>query len=58
MRLREGAPMPDGVRALIHDPGNPDAVPPSLRVAVPGLDRERLDRAVQAFGRGARVAHG
>jgi hypothetical protein len=55
LRLREGAPMPGGVRGVIHDPRRPDDVPPSLRAPLPRLDRERLARAVSVFGGGARL---
>jgi hypothetical protein len=36
----------------------PLAIPPALRVRGPQLDRQRLERAVQAYGRGARIAQG
>jgi hypothetical protein len=57
LRLRQGAPMPAGVRAMISDPGHPDDVPPSLRTAVPNLDRGRLEEAVRAFGGGATLTY-
>jgi hypothetical protein len=52
VRLRPDAPLPRGVRALVHDPAHPDDVAPELRVGVPNLDRERLAAAVQAHGGG------
>ena len=55
LRLREGAPMPSGVRGIIRDPERPDEVPPSLRTKLPNVDRQRLAGAVSAFGRGARL---
>jgi hypothetical protein len=52
VRLRQGAPLPDNVRGIVHDPTRPDAVPPGLRVALGSspLDRDRLAVAVAAFG--------
>ncbi|MDQ3611802.1 MAG: hypothetical protein M4D85_09420, partial [Actinomycetota bacterium] len=50
VRLRPGAPLPQGVRGMVHDPTRPDAVQPSLTRVVPGLDRSALAMAVQACG--------
>jgi hypothetical protein len=58
VRLQPEAPLPRGVRSIIHDPGNPDAVAPELRKAIPGLDRERLEAAVRAHGGGVPVVDG
>jgi hypothetical protein len=58
VRLRPDAPLPRGVPAIIHDPSDPDAVAPELRTAIPGLDRARLEAAVQAHGGGVTVVNG
>ena len=50
VRLHQGAPLPPGVRGLVHDPAQPDRVQPSLVREVPGLDRTALELAVQAHG--------
>ena len=56
LRLKPGAPLPDGARAIITDPRNPDAVQPDMSTGVPGrFDAGRLERAVTALGGGARV---
>ena len=57
IRLEEGAPLPDGARSMVSDPGRPDALAPDLRVAVPGrFDRAKLEAAVAAHGPGVPVA--
>lgn len=55
VRLRRGAPLPRGVRGVIHDPEG--LGPVVARAAVPGLDRAALGTAVAAFGRGAALDH-
>jgi hypothetical protein len=51
VRLRPGAPLPQGARTMITDPRNPDAVQPDLCTGVPRhLDRQRLAAAVAANG--------
>ena len=51
VRLRPGAPLPRGARAMISDPRNPDAVQPDMSTGVPGrFDRQRLAAAVAANG--------
>lgn len=53
VRLKPGAPLPDGARPIIVDPANPDAVHADLCTGVPGrFDRGRLAEAVAALGRG------
>ena len=57
IRLKEGAPLPDGARSMISEHGRPDAVAPDLRVAVPDrFDRARFEAAVAAHGPGVPVA--
>jgi len=57
VRLNEGAPLPDGARSMVSDPGRPDVLAPDLRVAVQGrFDRARLEAAVAAHGPGVPVA--
>jgi hypothetical protein len=57
VRLNEGAPLPDGARSMVSDPGRPDALAPDLRVAVPGrFDRAKLEAAVAAHGPAVPVA--
>jgi hypothetical protein len=58
VRLRPDAPLPRGVRSLVHDPAHPDAVAPELRTTVPNLDHERLAAAVQAHGGGVPLVDG
>lgn len=56
VRLKPGAPLPDGARAMIVDPANPDAVQADLCTGVAGrFDRGRLAEAVATHGAGARV---
>ena len=51
VRLRPGAPLPRGARAMISDPRSPDAVQPDMCTGVPGrFDRQRLAAAVAANG--------
>jgi hypothetical protein len=52
VRLRPGAPLPNGVRAIIHDPSQPDAIAPGLRTQLPagGVDRARLQQAAADYG--------
>ena len=51
VRLRPGAPLPQGARAMVSDPRNPDAVQPDMCTGVPGrFDRKRLAEAVAANG--------
>jgi hypothetical protein len=52
VRLRPGAPLPSGVRAIIHDPNQPDAIAPGLRTQLPasGVDRARLQQAAADYG--------
>ena len=51
VRLKQGAPLPDGARSIVSDPGRLDALAPDLRVAVPGrFDRAKLESAVAAHG--------
>lgn len=57
LRLRPDAPLPDSIGALIYDPAHPDEVPPQLRMTVRGLDRAKLEAAVQANG-GVPVVNG
>jgi hypothetical protein len=57
LRLRPDAPLPDSMGSLIQDPAHPDEVPPELRRTVRGLDRARLEAAVQANG-GVPVVNG
>ena len=52
VRLKQGAPLPQGVNAAIHDPSRPNVTAPQLRMAVPGADRTTLATAVQGFGGG------
>jgi hypothetical protein len=55
LRLRRDAPLPDGVRGVIHDPQGTPQVPPALRRRIRGLDRAALESAVAAFGGGVRL---
>ncbi len=52
VRLEQGAPLPQGVNAAIHDPARPNVTAPQLRMAAPGADRPALAAAVQGFGGG------
>ena len=52
VRLKQGAPLPEGVDAAIDDPSRPSVTAPQLRMAVPGADRLALAAAVDAFGGG------
>jgi hypothetical protein len=55
VRLRRDAPLPEGVRGVIHDPAGTPQVPPALRRRVRRLDHDALAAAVAAFGGGARL---
>jgi hypothetical protein len=57
LRLRPDAPLPDSLSSLIHDPANPDEVPPELRTTVRGLDPAKLEAAVREHG-GVPVVNG
>jgi hypothetical protein len=57
LRLRPEAPLPDSLGSLIYDPAHPDEVAPELRVTVRGLDRAKLEAAVEAHG-GVPVVNG
>jgi hypothetical protein len=51
VRLKPGAPLPDGARAIVSDPREPDAVQPDLRAGVPArFDPRRFAEAVAAHG--------
>lgn len=51
VRLRPGAPLPQGARAVVDDPRDPDAVQPDMRTRVGDrFDRGRLEAAVSAHG--------
>ena len=50
VRLRLGAPLPQGVDAVIHDPAQSSVAAPRLRMPVRGADRSALAGAVEAFG--------
>jgi hypothetical protein len=51
VRLKPGAPLPPGARAIVSDPRAPDAVQPDMRTRVGDrLDRARLEAAVAAHG--------
>jgi hypothetical protein len=50
VRLRLGAPLPDGVAGAVHDPSRQYGRAPQLRMPVPGADRATLAAAVQHFG--------
>jgi hypothetical protein len=52
VRLKPGAPLPDGVDAAIHDPSRRSVSAPRLRMPLPGADRTALAAAVEAFGGG------
>jgi hypothetical protein len=51
VRLLPGASLPSGVRAIIHDPKQPDAIAPGLRTELPpsGIDRARLQQAATDY---------
>lgn len=50
VRLHHGAPLPTGVRGLVHDPSALDRVQPALVRQVPRLDRAALATAVEPHG--------
>ena len=52
IRLRSGAPLPDGAHGVIHDPSQPDSSGPDLRLGLPGRapGRSELAAAVQTHG--------
>ena len=50
LRLHLGAPLPTGVRGIVHDPTRPDLVQPPLVREVPGLDCDALRTAVEPHG--------
>lgn len=50
VRLHLAAPLPTGVRGLVHDPAQPDRVQPLLVREVPGLDCDALRAAVEPHG--------
>ena len=50
VRLRLGAPLPDGVTGAVHDPTREYGTAPGLRMPVPGADRATLAAAVEHFG--------
>jgi hypothetical protein len=52
VRLVPEAPLPDGVRAIIHDPKDPDAIAPGLRTELPSsaIDRAGLQQAAADYG--------
>ena len=50
VRLRLGAPLPDGVAGAVHDPSRAYGTAPQLRMPVAGADRTSLAAAVQHFG--------
>jgi len=50
IRLCHGAPLPAGVRGLVHDPAQPDRLQAALVREVPRLDRAALDAAVGSYG--------
>jgi len=52
LRLRPEAPLPDGMKSIVHDPSNPDNIPEPLRASVRNLDHEKLTAAVREFGGG------
>lgn len=49
LRLRFGAPLPDGMDHVIYDPRDPDALHCDYRLRADRLDTARLDAAVRAF---------
>jgi len=51
VRLRLGAPLPDGVAGAVHDPSLEYGTAPQLRMPVPGADRASLATAVARLGR-------
>jgi hypothetical protein len=53
LRLRPDAPLPQGVRGVIHDPNGP----PPVRLRVRRLDTDALARAVAACGGGASLEY-
>ena len=51
VRLHAGAPLPQGARAIVSDPRDPDAVQPDMRTRVGDrFDLRALDAAVAAHG--------
>lgn len=52
IRLRSGAPLPDGAHGVIHDPSQPNSSGPDLRLRLPGRapGRAELAAAVQTHG--------
>lgn len=53
IRLRPEAPLPQGVRGVIHDPNGP----PNVRQRVHRLDADALAQAVAASGGGSRLEY-
>jgi hypothetical protein len=47
IRLRPGAPLPDGMSGVVYDPGDPQAL--HVRRDLPARDADRLAAAVRAF---------
>lgn len=52
LRLRPDASLPKGMKSIIHDPRDPDAVPEPLRASARYLDPASLSTAVNEFGGG------
>ena len=52
VRLKQGAPLPEGVNSAIHDPSQRNVTASRLRMPVPGADRLALAAAVERFGGG------
>ena len=50
VRLKHGAPLPQGVHAAVHDPTRPYVSAPQLRAPAPDADRTQLTAAVEGFG--------
>jgi hypothetical protein len=51
VRLNAGVPLPQGARAIVSDPRDPDAVQPDMRTRVGDrFDKQRLEAAVAAHG--------
>ena len=50
VRLKHGAPLPQGVHGAVHDPTRPYVSAPQLRAPAPDADRTQLTAAVEGFG--------
>jgi hypothetical protein len=52
LRLRPDAPLPKGMKSIVHNPRNPDNVPEPLCASARNLNPARLAAAVKEFGGG------